>query len=131
MLPSPNLGGAALAEPDDPRRLRALLVERLRGQQADVFVAGDHLIQDINERLGGYPAWKRHQFTPQYLEADRDDLEGALVIREMRGKPWVYLKEVYDDERLLEEQLRRLEGRPDIGLKAIQVRNRPRVSDIR
>lgn len=117
MLPSPDLGGSTLADPDDPRRLRSLLVERLRRQQADVFVAGDLLVHDVNARLSVYPDWKRHEFTPQYLEADRETLEGALVIRNEQDKLWVYLKEAYDDERLLEEQLRRLEGRPDIALK--------------
>lgn len=128
MLPSPDLGGSALAEPDDPRRLRALLVEQLRGQQADVFVAGDQLIHDINERLSVYPNWKRHQFTPQHLDADREELEGALVILEKQGKPWAYLKDVHDDERLLEEQFRKLEGRPEIGLKIPMTEDRWRQS---
>jgi hypothetical protein len=33
------------------------------------------------------------------------------------GKPWVYLRHVYEDERLVEERLRQLEGRSDIELR--------------
>ncbi|HEX8081577.1 MAG TPA: AAA family ATPase [Jatrophihabitans sp.] len=128
MLPSPELGGAALADPDDPRRLRSLCVERLRNEQADVFIAGANLIHEVNERLSGYPDWKRHQFTPQHLEADRDELEGALIIRAEQGEPWVYLKDAYQDERLLEEQLRRLEERPSIVLKVPMTEERWRGS---
>jgi len=128
MLPSPELGGAALADPDDPGRLRSLCVERLRKQQADVFVAGGQLIHDVNERLSVYPEWKRHQFTPNYLEADREELDGALVIRGEQNKVWVYLKHAYEDERLLEERFRRLEERPDITVKVPMTEERWRGS---
>jgi hypothetical protein len=117
MLPSPELGGSHLASVDDARRLRALCVEHLRRQTADVFAAGEQLIRDINERLSVYPEWKRHQFTPRYLEADREELEGALVILDEQSRLWVYLKSCYDDERVVENQLRRLETRADIALR--------------
>jgi exodeoxyribonuclease V alpha subunit len=39
MLPAPDLGGDALADADDWRRLRALCVDRLMADQSDVFVA--------------------------------------------------------------------------------------------
>lgn len=128
MLPSPELGGSALAERDDWRRLRSLLVERLRRQQSDVFVSGGQLIHDVNERLSVHPEWKRHQFTPQHLEADRAELEAALVIRHEQSGAWVYLRQVYEDERLLEAQLRKLEERLDIAFKVPMTEERWRGS---
>jgi hypothetical protein len=116
-IPSPELGAQALVAVDDPLRLRALLVEHLRRQQTDVFVAGADLIHDVNERLAVHPEWKRCQFTPRHLIADREDLEGALVVKIERDEPWVYLRTSYEDERLVEEQLRQLEGRAEIALK--------------
>lgn len=116
-LPSPELGGPALVHPDSPERLRALMVERLRRQTADVFLAGDYLVHEVNERLAVYPEWKRHQFTPRYLDADRAVLEEALVLRELNDRQWVYLRHSYEDERLIEDQLLRLESRPEITLK--------------
>jgi exodeoxyribonuclease V alpha subunit len=128
VLPSPELGGSALTERDDWRRLRSLLVERLRRQQADVFVAGEQLIHEVNERLSVHPEWKRHQFTQQYLEADRDDLEGALVMRYEQDCLWVYLRQAYEDERLLEDQLRKLEERAEISIKVPMTEERWRGS---
>jgi exodeoxyribonuclease V alpha subunit len=80
-IPSPDLGGEALADTDDWRRLRALCVDRLRGEQSGVFIAAEQLIHDINHRLSFYPEWKRHQFTERYLEVDRESLERALLLR--------------------------------------------------
>ena len=80
-------------------------------------MSGADLIHEINERLAVHPEWKRHQFTPRHLMADREDLEGALVVRIEKDEPWVYLRTVYEDERLVEERLRQLEGRPDMALR--------------
>jgi hypothetical protein len=90
-LPSPELGGEPLADPDDWRRLRALCVEALRREPADVFLPAAGVIHDVNHRLSFHPEWKRHQFSERYLEADRDELEGALVIRDEAGARWLYL----------------------------------------
>jgi hypothetical protein len=117
MLPSPELGGEALAEPDDWRRLRALCVDRLKGQQSDVFVAANQLIHDVNHRLSFYPEWKRHQFTERYLEVDREKLESALELRHEQDALWVYLREAYEDERLIEADLRTLTRREPIVLR--------------
>lgn len=117
VLPSPELGGEAIGEVDDWRRLRGLTVERLKSQQADVFVAAQQLIHDINHRLSYYPEWKRHQFTERYLEVDREELEESLVLRNEAGALWVYLRAAYDDERLVETTLRSLEQRPQIDLR--------------
>ena len=58
MLPSPELGGDALADVDDWRRLRALCVERLRSQVPDVFAAARQVIHDINHRLSFLSQWE-------------------------------------------------------------------------
>jgi exodeoxyribonuclease V alpha subunit len=111
MIPSPELGGDRLADTDDWRRLRALCVETLRGQQSDVFVAAKQLIHDINHRLSFYPEWKRHQFTERYLDVDKESLAGALTLRQEAGSLWVYLRQAYEDERLIEDVLRNLAKR--------------------
>src|SRR5207245_1824278 len=116
-LPSPELGGEPLVDTDDWRRLRALCVERLKGEQSDVFVAAKQLIHDINHRLSFYPDWKRHQFTERYLEVDRDSLEAALTLRNEAGALWIYLREAYEDERFIETTLRQLAKRKDIALR--------------
>jgi hypothetical protein len=113
-LPAPDLGGEALADPDDWRRLRSLCVDRLKTNQSDVFVSARQLIHDVNHRLSFYPEWKRHQFTERYLEVDRDSLQSALQLRSEAGSLWVYLREAFDDERLIESTLRGLSARRNI-----------------
>jgi hypothetical protein len=118
VFPSPELGGEALAEKDDWRRLRGLCVERLRRESKHVFLAADRLIQDVNHRLSFLPEWKRHQFTEKYLSVNEEELSGALVFREADGRKYVYLKPAYENERVIEEAMRQLANRPDIVLRS-------------
>jgi exodeoxyribonuclease V alpha subunit len=118
MLPSPELGGVPLAEPDDWRRLRALCVDRLKAQRSDVFVSAAQLVHDVNHRLSFYPEWKRHQFTERYLEVDRENLQAALELRREQDALWAYLRESYDDERSVEQELSALARRKPIELRS-------------
>lgn len=117
VFPSPELGGKQLMELDDWRRLRGLCVDRLKKEDKDVFVAAAQVIHDINHRLSFLPEWKRQQFNERYLSVDREDLEQAITMREEGDRLWLYLNEVFEDERLLEREIRGLSGRPDIEIK--------------
>ena len=118
VLPSPELGGEALAEMefDDARRLRALCVEHLRREPNQTFRAADTVLAEVNSRLAKLPDWKTASFTSRYFEVDRASLEEALVLRTEGDCLWLYLKDVYEDERTVEEALTGLAGRPDIDL---------------
>ena len=118
VLPSPELGGEVLAEMefDDARRLRALCVEHLRREPNQTFRAADTVLAEVNARLAKLPDWKTASFTSRYFEVDRASLEEALVLRTEGDCLWLYLKDVYEDERTVEEALTRLAGRPDIDL---------------
>ena len=118
VLPSPELGGEALAEMefDDARRLRALCVEYLRREPNQTFRAENTVLAEVNARLAKLPDWKTASFTARYFEVDRAALEEALVLRAEGDRLWLYLKDVYEDERTVEEALTRLAGRPDINL---------------
>jgi exodeoxyribonuclease V alpha subunit len=118
VLPSPELGGEALAdmEFDDARRLRGLCVEQLRLEANQTFRAADAVLAEVNARLAKLPDWKTASFTARYFDVDRATLEDALVLRTEGDCLWLYLKDVYDDERTVEEALTELAGRPDIDL---------------
>ena len=118
VLSSPELGGEVLAEmeKDDARRLRALCVERLRNDPNQTFRAADKILGEINDRLSNLPEWKSASFSKHYFEVDRDVLEEAMVLRTECGYIWLYLKDVYDDERTVEESFTKLSRRPDIVL---------------
>ena len=119
VLPSPELGGERLAEMelDDARRLRALCVEHLRREPNQTFRAADTVLAEVNARLAKMPDWKKASFTTRYFEVDRAVLEEALMMRTEEDRLWLYLKDVYEDERTVEEALSKLAGRRDIDLK--------------
>lgn len=118
VLPSPDTGGEYLAdmEIDDPRRLRALCVEQLRREPNHAFRVADSILQEVNDRLEKLPDWKAASFTERYFEVDRGDLEEALVLRSEDQRLWLYLRNVYDDERDVEDAFTKLAGRSDISL---------------
>ncbi|MDD3653113.1 MAG: ATP-binding domain-containing protein [Desulfotomaculaceae bacterium] len=114
VFPSPELGGEFLFGTDDWRRLRGLCVERLKREDKHSFLNAVRVIHDINHKLSFLPDWKRHQFHERYLSVDEEELSGALTFREKDGKKYIYLKDIFLAERLLEEQIRSLANRPDI-----------------
>ena len=118
VLPSQDVGGEYLAdmELDDPRRLRALCVEQLRRESNQTFCAADNILEEVNARIAKLPEWKTTFFQKRYFEVDRDVLEQALVLRHEKQRLWLYLKNVYDDERTVENALVKLVGRPEISL---------------
>ncbi|MBS8271630.1 exonuclease, partial [Halomonas litopenaei] len=118
VLPSPELGGEPLAdmEYDDARRFRALCVEQLKREPNQTFRAADGILAEVNARLQKLPEWKFAHFTARYFEVDRITLEEALVLREEADRLWLYLEDVYDDERDIEDALATLSGRADIQL---------------
>ena len=117
MIPSPELGGEALAASDDGRRFRALLVDALRHEESHVFAPADAIIATVNRRLSVLPEWKRFAFNERFLLADEELIREAVEIREEDKRTYLYLREAFEDERLLEEKLRFLVGGPDIVLR--------------
>jgi hypothetical protein len=115
-LPSPELGGDNLVDLDDPKRMRALTVQCLRGDGKHTFLPAPYVIQRINQRLAVLPDYKRHTFTDRYWEVDREFLSGALQLRSENEQLYIYLLSNYEDERLIENSLSFLIGGPDIKL---------------
>jgi exodeoxyribonuclease V alpha subunit len=117
MIPSPELGDVKLADVDDARRFRSLMVDALRREDAHVFAPADRLIEAVNRRLSMLPEWKRFAFHDRYLVADEELIAQAIEVREVDARTYLYLRHVFEDERLLEEKLRFLIGGPDIQLR--------------
>lgn len=119
VLPSPDLGGAPLAGVDfnDERRFRALCVEHLRREGKHTFRIPRDLLAEITERMARLPGWKQAEFTERYFEVDAAFLSGALTLRPIDPGQVVYLKSIFEDERLVEATLRELASRPDIDLR--------------
>lgn len=117
-LPSPELGLEPLLENDDPKRFRGLCVEHLRKEGMHSFVSAENVLHDVNHRLSYFPDWKQHQFNLRYFEVDQEILEEALTLRNEEGQLYIYLNDVYEDEREIETQIRNLAKRRDITFKS-------------
>lgn len=118
VFPSPELGGEVLSDMlmDDPRRLRSLCVEQLLREPNQTFRPADIILKEINARMDRLPEWKRHNFSLRYFDVDRDALEKALVLRKEDGRLYLYLKQVFQDEKTVENTLTELFDRPSIFL---------------
>lgn len=119
VLPSPDLGGEPLAGMDynDERRFRALCVEHLRREPKHTFRLAGDLLFEIAQRMDRLPAWKQAQFSMRYFEVDADFLSGALTLEPLDASLAVYLKSVFEDERIVEKTLTELATRPEINLR--------------
>jgi exodeoxyribonuclease V alpha subunit len=119
VLPSPELGGKPLAEVElnDERRFRAICVEHLHREPNHCFRFAKELLVEITQRMDRLPAWKQAEFSERYFTVDADFLSGALTLRPTELGLAVYLKSVFEDERLLENTLNELASRPEIDLR--------------
>jgi exodeoxyribonuclease V alpha subunit len=119
ILPSPELGGKPLADVDfnDERRFRSLCIDHLRREPKHTFRFAKDLLVEITERMNRLPTWKQAEFTERYFTVDAEFLSGALTLRPVELGLAVYLKSVFEDERLVEATLRDLVSRPDIELR--------------
>lgn len=118
VFPSPDLGGDALAEKDDGKRLRAACVDHLRRESKHTFVSAAQVIHAVNHKLSFLPEWKSHQFTERYFDVDAELISRALVLRTEENKKYLYLKHTHEDEVEVSSSLRTLAGVPDIKLKS-------------
>lgn len=116
ILPSPELSARPLFEKDAPERLRALLLETLRSNSQQTFLRADELLSQVNSRVKAHPEWKQNLLTEKYLDVDRDMYEGSLHFREIEGTLYVYDREVWSDERLVQKVIDNRLTAPDIQL---------------
>jgi ATP-dependent exoDNAse (exonuclease V) alpha subunit len=118
MIPSPEIGIQDVFPLDDPRRLRALSVECLRREPVHCFIPVDTLIQRISRKIESYPEWRKHTFSENYFEIDTDCYDAELNFRDHEGIKYVYLKSVFESERLIEKEIRSLANRREITLRS-------------
>lgn len=117
VFPSPDLGEGLGLESDDWQRLRALCVEQLKHSGQHTFVAAEQVLYGLNRKLSFMPEWKRVQFNLRHLEVEKEALSSALAYRVEEGKLYLYLKNIFQDERDIETILRQMATRPDIELR--------------
>lgn len=117
VIPSPEVGVPHLMENDAPQRLRALVHECLQRVSGHTFMDAPALTRLVNHRLSVLPDWKKIEFREQYFEVDEAIYRRALYMTDEEGETLVYRREVHDDERLVEREIKQLLGRPQLQLR--------------
>ncbi|MGB4057257.1 MAG: AAA family ATPase [Alphaproteobacteria bacterium] len=116
MIPSPDIG-ESLISADDPKRLRALVVEQLNHLNQHTFQRAQQVLSAVNHRLDYLPDWKKAKFSLRHLEVEQQELEPAVIYKTVEDTLFLYLGTVFSDERLVEKTLSSLVMRPDIELR--------------
>ena len=134
VIPSPEYGIDEILDNGSTERLRAFCVDELNRIPAHSFGKAETILQRVNARIDRLPEWKRHVYKMQNFDVEPEILDGALERRkDENGVLYLYLRDVFQDERTVEEILRNLADRPDIILKMAitpeKFKNRLRVKD--
>lgn len=116
VLPSQEINLETLIPKDDHRRLRALIVDYLKNVDVHSFVDQETILEKVNQKLKIYPEWKQIQFNKGYIDFEKEFFEEKLHFRINENITYVYLKEIYEQERVIEKQIRNLVGRLPINL---------------
>ena len=118
VIPSPEYGLKDILDPGSTERLRALCVDELNRIPAHSFGKAEAILSSINARLDRMPEWKRYAYSIKNFRVEKEILNGGLYMRKDEDdKLYLYLKNVYEDERQVEKVLRSLAERSDIELK--------------
>lgn len=117
ILPSPDIGINNFFEKDAPERFRALCVDTLRNITEHSFLSGTVVISNINHKLKNYPDSKSVKFNSKYFEVDKTFLSEALTIKNQNSNNYIYLKETWEDERIIEKTIKDISCMPDIIFK--------------
>ena len=118
IIPSPEYGVDNIFDSGATERLRALCVDELNRIAAHSFGKAETIIKSLNYRLARMPEWKRYSFKVNHFKLDKEIFKKALELRkEDNGELYLYLRDVYDDEREIETIFRMLASRSDISLK--------------
>ena len=112
MLPSPDLGLAALTTKGSNVRFRALCVNKLKTIAPHTFSAAEIILNGVNKYVSYLSDWRQFEFKMKNFESYADSLKEALVLRKDSDKNlYLYLREIFEDERLIEEKVRHLANR--------------------
>lgn len=116
VLPSPEIGISLLYQKNDWKRLRALIINELKYETTHSFVNQTSILHRLNKRLEHYPEWKKEEFNEGHIEYDKNGIQQAVTFRTKDDNTYLYLNQVFDDERFIEENIREIISRGETKL---------------
>jgi exodeoxyribonuclease V alpha subunit len=112
MLPSPDMGLPALTTKGSDIRFRALCVNKLKTIAPHTFSSAEIILNGVNKYISYLSEWRQFEFKMKNFSSYADNLKGMVVIRKDKDENlYLYLREIYEDERLIEEKVRLLANR--------------------
>ncbi len=117
MMPSPNLGLDHLVKSRSWKRFRALLVSILKSETVHSFIEKQTLLKTIENRNKFFDEWRKQDFNENYFQRYKEKLESKIVSRSKNNSDYLYLKSVFNNERLIEENIRNLVNRDPIQIQ--------------
>ena len=106
-LPSPEYGVDKMTDVDSAERFRALCVDALRWDNTHTFTPCERVLDLVNHRVDKMRDWRQNIFQDIYFEVDKEILAKAITFRieEKSEKLYLYLNDVFEDERLVESNV--------------------------
>lgn len=117
ILPSPETGLSYFFDINSRERFRALCINTLKRISEHSFLSENVILNDINGLMENYPDSKRCEFKTKYFDVDKLFLSESLSIKEKDNNKYVYLKEIWEDERIIEKAIKDMAQRGNIRLK--------------
>lgn len=112
LLPSPDLGLKQLTTAGSPTRFRALCVHQLKKVNSHTFSSAEIILNKVNRHLSYLSEWRKYTFTMRNFEAYGKEIEPAIHKRQDKdGNLYLYLRQVFEDERYIEEKARQMANR--------------------
>ena len=110
-FPDRSLGVTYEIRPNDIRRLRALIIEKLRQEKnnGNCFLDAEEIFEYVESKRID---WRACSIDIDTLNADKLFFDEKLTIVVRSNRHYAYLKSVYEDERLIENRIQKLLQRP-------------------
>lgn len=113
-IPSPELGIIPLFKKNSLERLKSLVVAFLKRENKHTFIEISEVLQYVNRKLSYLPDWKSYEFNKNYILNNLDFFNDSIKVKHHLDNHFIYLKEVWENEREIEKVITDLVNRPEI-----------------
>ncbi|MBR8535113.1 AAA family ATPase [Carboxylicivirga sediminis] len=112
MLPSPDLGLKPMTSKGSAYRFRAFCIDQLKRIAPHTFTAAEIILQKTNKYISHLSEWRQFEFKMKNFTSYKEVLDNAIFQRKDKSDNLhLYQKNIFEDERLIEENCRLLANR--------------------
>ncbi len=112
MLPSPDLGLKPLTSKGSAIRFRAFCVDQLKRIAPHTFASAEIILHKVNKYISHLSEWRQFEFKLKNFSSYQEVLNDAIFQRKDKSDYlYLYQINIFEDERLIEENCRSLANR--------------------